>query len=41
MLTVFGEPLNEDEYERITAGREKEEGKINIAELVQTLLSLK
>ena len=41
MLTVFGEPLNEDEYERITAGREKEEGRINIAELVQTLLSLK
>uniref|UniRef100_A0A1I8BRR8 EF-hand domain-containing protein n=1 Tax=Meloidogyne hapla TaxID=6305 RepID=A0A1I8BRR8_MELHA len=41
MLTVFGEPLSEDEYERITAGREREEGKINISELVQTLLSFK
>jgi len=41
MLTVFGEPLSESEYEQITAGREKEEGKINISELVQTLLSFK
>ncbi|KAF7636910.1 hypothetical protein Mgra_00003650 [Meloidogyne graminicola] len=41
MLTVFGEPLSEDEYERIVSGKEKEEGKLNISELVQSILSFK
>jgi len=48
MLTGFGEPLSEDEFEQILAacgtGRERQmekDGRLAIGDIVQTLLAIK